>query len=197
MEDKKEGGGVGIFVVILLIVLASGAVQSNGTEPESTSTPKEYIVPEGVDIQVWEVIIEGVYKAGTNGVECDPYILYALQEGLTSPAVFCDETWEDKERPNDCASYAGALGMWQFLPETFMRNAKRHNIEGSLWNPNVAAEVACYFIHDEVHIDLEQPQAEFVDEFARIGGVWNTSSSFAAVVYERGNQLKANLEERN
>jgi murein DD-endopeptidase MepM/ murein hydrolase activator NlpD len=76
------------------------------------------------------------------------------------------------------------------MPETFKRNAERHNIEGSLWNPAIAAEVACYFINDEVNISLSQLRDVFIGEFSSIGFVWNRDPGGARVVYDRANQLR-------
>jgi hypothetical protein len=147
------------------------------------------VIPPGVDENVWEVIATGVRNAQANGVNCSPYLLQSLKIYETG-TNFCDESWEGKSRPNGCASYAGALGMFQFLPETFARNAKRHGIEGSLWNPTVAAEVACYFIADEVKISLNQSRDVFVGEFSSIGFVWNKDPSGAGVVYDRAIKLR-------
>ena len=115
------------------------------------------IRPPEANKQVWEYIEEGVFNAHENGVDCNPYLLYSLKIYETGSTV-CTPIWSLRPRPNECASYAGALGMWQFLPETFSRNADRYGVKGNLWKPEVAAEVACYFINDEVQISLSQTE---------------------------------------
>lgn len=158
-------------------------------DPYPLALREPIIIPPGVNEEVWEVIENAVNRSLDNGVNCSSYLLYSLKIYETAEN-FCDEKWENVARPNACASYAGALGMWQFLPETFNRNAKRHNVEGTLWNPEVAAEVACYFMAEEVNISLEQQREVFIDEFARTGLIWNADPLGAGVVYDRAVELR-------
>lgn len=160
-----------------------------GIDPYPLSLREPIVMPPGVDEEVWEVIEKAVNKSLENGVNCSPYLLYSLKIYETGEN-YCDEAWEYVARPNACASNAGALGMWQFLPETFSRNANRHNVQGSLWNPEVAAEVACYFMADEVNISLNQTKEEFVEEFASTGLIWNADPYGAGVVYDRAVELR-------
>ena len=146
-------------------------------------------MPPDINENIWEVIETGVRNAQANEVACDPYLLYSLKVYETGDN-FCDESWEKESRPNGCVSYAGALGMWQFMPETFLRNANRHNVEGTVWNPAIAAEVACYFINDEVNISLSQSRDVFKNEFSFVGFVWNKDLGGAGVVYDRAIELR-------
>lgn len=152
------------------------------------------VQPVGVNNDTWNYISIGVQRAKANGVSCDPNLLLSLKEYETG-ANMCTLEEESLPRPNQCASYAGALGCFQFLPETFARNAARYNVKGSLWQPEVAAEVACYFIADEVNISLNQTVEEFASEFATIGLIWNADPSGAVRVYERAQELKNSMEE--
>lgn len=147
------------------------------------------IMPEEANERVWEYIEEGVYNAQQNGVDCDPYLLYSLKEYETGSHM-CSLTHQYLPRPNSCASYAGALGMWQFIPETFTRNANRYNVEGNLWEPQIASEVACYFINDEVKMSLAQPRDVFINQFAINGLVWNRDPDGAGRVYDRAHALR-------
>lgn len=145
--------------------------------------------PEEVNTTVWSYVEAGVKRARANGIACDPYLNLALKEYETGNNV-CTLEDESLPRPNSCASYAGALGMFQFMPETFERNAQRYGVTGSMWNPEIASEVACYFIHDEVNISLEQSRGVFVGEFSSKGFVWNRDPSGAGKVYDRAIALR-------
>lgn len=155
--------------------------------PLAKSTPLGK--PEEVNTTVWSYVEAGVKRARANGVACDPYLNLALKEYETGSNV-CTQEDESTPRPNSCASYAGALGMFQFLPGTFERNAQRHGVTGSLWNPEVASEVACYFIQDEVNISLEQSREVFIEEFSSVGFVWNMDPLGAGKVYDRAIALR-------
>lgn len=146
--------------------------------------------PEGVIDEVWGYIEEGRARAQENGVSCDPYLGYSLKEYETGNNI-CTEKDANLARPNQCASYAGALGMCQFLPETYARNAARHGVTESLWNPSAAFEVMCYFVADEVNISLDQTKEEFVNEFSTKGFIWNADPAGAAKVYDRAIELRA------
>ncbi len=152
------------------------------------------VQPIGISNNTWDYISIGVRNAQANGVACDANLLLALKEYETG-ANMCTLEQESLPRPNQCASYAGALGCFQFLPETFARNAARYNVQGSLWEPEVAAEVACYFIADEVKISLTQSQEEFASEFASVGLIWNADPSGAVRIYERAKELKDSVKE--
>ena len=147
------------------------------------------IRPPEANEQVWEYIEEGISNAQENGMDCNPYLLYSLKVYETGSTV-CTPIWSLRPRPNECASYAGALGMWQFLPETFQRNADRYGVKGNLWKPAVAAEVACYFINDEVQISLSQTRESFINNFAYDGLIWNRDPAGAGVVYDRAIKLR-------
>jgi hypothetical protein len=183
--------GMEVLAIMATVMVAPvyGISHFQENDPYPIILTDPIVIPPGVDEKVWGVIETGVRKAQANGTECSAYLLYSLKIYETGKH-FCDESWESESRPNSCASSAGALGMWQFLPETFQRNAKRHNIEGSLWNPEIAAEVACYFIDDEVKISLQQSRDVFIEEFASIGFVWNMDPIGAGVVYDRALELR-------
>lgn len=176
--------GMGFVLTAMLVPFFAASLLRSGQEVSGVSQGDPSSKPPSVIKEVWDYIEEGVGRAQSNGVACSPYLIYSLKLYETSINI-CTELDEDTPRPNKCASYAGAVGMMQFLPETFERNAKRHSVKGSPWNPTDAVEVACYFIAEEVKISLEQTEEEFVEEFSSKGLVWNMDPDGAAVVYKR------------
>lgn len=179
-----------VFMPMNMIVLAQEAeiilVEKND------ETPK----PPGVEIsqEIWDAISTGVERAKVNGVNCNPYLMLSIKMYETWTNI-CTPEDEGLPRPNKCASYAGALGIMQFLPETFQRNAKRHGVTGSLWDPPIAVEVACYFTVEEVNISLDQPIEEFIEEFSSKDLVWNADPSGAETVYNRAKKFERWAEE--
>jgi hypothetical protein len=196
MEKKKEGG-LGIAILVLIILVAVGSeglsesepIQTVTPTPTSTSTEMLSPVPLGIkDEKVWRIIEVGVQNAKANGIECDPYLLLALQEVFTG-GFYCDETWQEVARPNECACQEDVVGMFQFFLPTFERNAQRYGIESSVWNPTVSAEVVCYFIHDEAQISLDQTEEKFISEFTQKGFIYNIYTADAEAVYLKGQEL--------
>ncbi|NLE30953.1 hypothetical protein GX618_01620 [Candidatus Dojkabacteria bacterium] len=195
MEPKKESGALLLVVIVLVFgMMSTGESEGLNPSPQSTPTPTPYFIPSGVIEDVWNDIMIGVQAARGNGVECDPVLLYAIKVVETGEN-YCDEAWEEVERPNACASQEDVLGMYQFLNETFQRNAERYNVQGSVWDPKISSEVACYFIHDEAHISLTQTQEEFLEEFAHKGYIWNKYEQEALQIYEIGIYLTNQLKE--
>jgi hypothetical protein len=191
MEKKEKGNGMGMGLIILIIALAAASGGEAITGPELTPTPTPTVspIPVGVeDERVWYAIEEGVENARANGVECDPYLLLAIQQVFTGD-VFCDESWKEKPRPNACASEEDVLGMFQAYSPTHRRNAQRYDVEDNVWEPKLSAEVICYFIHDEAHISLNQTREKFISEFVEEGYIYNIYTSDAEAVYSKGQEL--------
>lgn len=175
--------GLGFTLTVMWVPFFAFSLLLSGEEI-NVATGDPLAKPPNVIEEVWTHVESGVSKARNNGTDCSPYLIYSLKLYETSVNI-CTELNEDNPRPNKCASYAGAVGMMQFLPETFERNAKRHGIDGSPWNPTDAVEVACYFIAEEVKISLDQSEEEFVQEFSSKGLIWNADPIGAALVYNR------------
>lgn len=195
MEPKKESGALLLVVIVLVFgMMSTGESEGLNPSPQSTPTPTSSCIPSGVDENVWSDILNGVQAARENGIECDPILLYAIKVVETGDN-YCDESWENLPRPNLCASEEDVLGMYQFLNETFQRNADRYHVQGSVWDPKISSEVACYFIHDEAHISLSQTKEEFVEEFAHKGYIWNIYEQEALQIYEIGIYLTNQLKE--
>jgi hypothetical protein len=189
---KNSNSGILILLIILLVgVGISDGFSDDLVSPTLTSTPTQILspIPLGIeDERIWRVIEVGIENAKANGIECDPFLLLALQEVFTG-GVFCDETWQEVERPNECAPEKDVVGMFYFYIPTFERNARRYDVEGSVWDPAISAEVVCYFIHDEANISLNQTKEEFVSEFVEKGFIWNIFVYDAQRVYNKGREL--------
>ena len=191
MQGKKKEGGLGIAILVILMLVAVGSGESIPESlPQPKITPTISPIPIGVeDENVWRVIDQGVKNAEANGIECDPFLLLALQQVFTG-GVFCDETWRDVPRPNECACQEEVLGMFQIYTPTFERNALRYDVEGRVWDPAISAEIVCYFIHDEANISLDQTKGEFISEFVEKGFIWDIFPNDAEKVFNRGIELK-------
>lgn len=186
MEPKKENGAFLLLIFIIAFALiSSGESEGFNPNPQITPTSTSLSTPLGVDERVWRDISVAVDKAKENGIICDPILLYAIKLVETG-SFYCDESWENLSRPNACASSEDVLGMYQFLTSTFERNAERYDVNGSVWNPQISSEVACYFINDETKISLTQTKEEFVEEFCFRGYIWNQYVVEATQIYEIG-----------
>ena len=175
--------GTSVFLPLNIIVFANQMENRSIVQSDATTRPV------GVSEDLYSLLKIGVGKAQANGVACELPLLVSLKEYETS-TVICSPEDEARARPNSCASYADALGTFQFLQETFDRNAVRYGVTGSLWETEVAAEVACYFIAEEVNLSLDQTEDEFADEFYSKGFIWNADPSGAREVYRRAIELR-------
>lgn len=178
-----------LYMVTITMLPFAFLIFANKLEEKPIVLSLPLVMPDGVIPEVWDYVVKGVSRAQENGVSSSPYLLYSLKEYETGDNI-CTEAESFLPRPNQCASYAGALGIIQFLPETYFRNASRHGVTDSLWNPSAAFEVASYFTSEEVNISLDQSRGEFVEEFSSKGLVWNMDPSGAGKVYDRAIVLR-------